>query len=489
MRIVCRLVCAALLLALAGPPSSAAQAVAAKPAAQRPNILFVMVDDLEAGDLQRFPNIWGQLVRQGTSFDRFFTTNSWCCPSRATVLRSQYVHSHDVTSNQAPEGGFHKFHTTGLERSTIGTWLQSAGYRTALMGKYLNHYPANDAPPAYVPPGWDEWNVPVRRLYHEYDYTLNENGTLREYGWTADDHLTDVLSRKAVDFVSREGDKPFFLYLAPVAPHSPANCAHRHCDAFPGAKAPRAASFDQDDVSAEPRWLRAMPKLTKKQVRKIDNRYRDRLRAMLAVDDMVGALVDALRRTGRLDDTYVVFTSDNGWHQGEHRLPMGKSTPFEEAVRVPLVVRGPGVPAARTVDALTSTVDLAPTFAELGGAAVPYFAEGRSLLPLLGTEPPPTDWRKNILVEFKRPASAKAQPYNKVPTYQVLRTDRYSYIRYETGERQLYDMKHDPAQLRNLAAKADPRLLADLDRRLDDMHTCAGPSCRVADAAGPPPAY
>ncbi|MFD0888857.1 sulfatase, partial [Streptosporangium algeriense] len=354
-----KLMCLVLLSGLGA--SGLAPAVART--AARPNIVLILVDDQEAGDLRRFPNIWNELVRGGTSFEHFFVSNSWCCPSRSSILRSQYVHSHGVLTNTAPEGGFTKFHDTDLERSTIGTWMKTAGYRTGLMGKYLNHYPGGAAEPTYVPPGWDEWDVPVRKLYNEYGYTLNENGTLRTYGSADADYLPDVLSRKANAFVSQAGEGPFFLYLAPIAPHNPSNFAARHRDAFAGATAPRPPSFDQEDVSAEPQWLSSRERFSERTIAGIDERYRRRLRAMLGVDDLVGSLVETLRVAGKLDDTYLFFASDNGFHLGQHRLAQGKTTPFDESIRVPLVVRGPGVRAGGSVGAMAANVDLAPTFA------------------------------------------------------------------------------------------------------------------------------
>lgn len=440
----------------------------------RPNIVLIVTDDLDAASLSRFPNIMNSLVRQGTSLSRFFVTNPWCCPSRSSILRSQYMHSHRVESNRPPSGGFQKFRP--LEASTLGTWMRDAGYRTALMGKYLNQYPKG-APRTYVPPGWDEWDVPVSRLYQEYGYALNENGTIHRYGDAAGDYLEDVLSAKASAFVAAEA-QPFFLYLAPIAPHLPAHYAPRHEAAFAGEQAPRTASFDQADLSAEPAWLRERKPLSAANVRRIDRVHRDRLRAMLGVDDMVGALVAALARAGRLDDTYIFFTSDNGFHLGQHRLRPGKTTPFEEDIRVPMVVRGPGVPAGEVVGALTSTVDLAPTFTELGGAATPPPAEGRSLVPLLhGLDPP---WRDTVLVEFYHPSYSPNSP----PSYAVLRTDRYAYVQYTTGERQLYDLWEDPAELRNLAATAHPGLIASLSARLALLRACTGWTCRLADATG-----
>ncbi|SPL91627.1 Choline-sulfatase [[Actinomadura] parvosata subsp. kistnae] len=474
LKALCRLACLLLLLPAAEPTIAAGDS--------RPNIVLILADDLETGTLPLFPNITQQLVRQGTSFDRFFVTNSWCCPSRASILRSQHVHSHGVLTNTAPEGGFDRFHTLGLERSTVGTWMQQAGYRTGLMGKFLNHYPGGTAEEEYVPPGWDEWDVPVRKLYEEYGYRLNENGERREYGWEEDDYLSDVLAGKAHDFITG-ADQPFFLYLAPIGPHNPSNPAHRHAHAFPLAMAPRTPSFNQTDVSHEPYWLRNRPALAPDTQADVDEHYRRRLRAMLGVDDLVGSVVDALRESGKLDNTYIFFTSDNGFHLGTHRLKQGKTTPFEEAIRIPLVVRGPGVAAGATVTHMGATIDLAPTFAELGGATVPPFAEGRSLVPLLRGRPP-AQWRKQVLVEFTRPADRSSAAQTPVPAYQALRTEQHTYVRYETGERQLYDLTTDPYQLTNLASTADPALLARLDQRLSGMVGCSGASCRVADSQG-----
>ncbi|HEX4815617.1 MAG TPA: sulfatase [Nonomuraea sp.] len=462
-----------LVLPVAEPTAAASAA--------RPNVVLIVVDDLEAGTLPYFPNITRHLVREGASFDRFFVTNSWCCPSRASILRSQYVHSHGVWTNTAPEGGFERFHAQKLEQSTLGTWMRGAGYRTALFGKYLNHYPgAAAAGEAYVPPGWDEWAVPVRNLYEEYGYRLNENGTLFDYGWTEQDYLADVLARKSRDFITT-AKEPFFLLLAPIAPHNPANPALRHAGAFPLAGAPRTPSYNQADVSREPLWLRSLPPLGPPETEAVDERFRARLRAMLGVDDLVGTVIETLRETGKLDDTYVVFTSDNGFHLGTHRLTQGKTTPFEEAIRVPLVVRGPGVAPGSTITHMGVTVDLAVTVAELGGARPPAFVEGRSLVPLLRGRAP-ARWRANALVEFTRPTNRSSARQTPVPAYQALRTDRYTYVRYDTGERQLYDLHADPYQLRNLAAEADPALLAGLDRRLAGMVACSGAGCREADA-------
>ncbi|GAA2268941.1 sulfatase [Nonomuraea roseoviolacea subsp. roseoviolacea] len=470
---------ALVVLAAGAVPAAVPRAACAQGPAVKPNIVMVLADDLESGTLPYFPNITRELVRQGASFDRYFVTNSWCCPSRSSILRSQYVHSHGVWTNTPPEGGFDKYHTSGLERSDLGLWMQQAGYRTGLMGKYLNHYPGHSAEETFVPPGWNEWDVPVRRLYEEYGYRLNENGTTVDYGWAEDDYLSDVLARKAGSFVAAS-DQPFFLYLAPVGPHNPDNPAVRHADAFIGAQAPRTPSFDQPDVSREPAWLRERPRFSEHVIDRIDERYQARMRAMLGVDDLVGSLVESLRAAGKLENTYIVFTSDNGFHLGTHRLKQGKTTPFEEAIRVPLVVRGPGVPAGSVIHEMAQTVDLGPTFGELGGATLPPFAEGRSLLPLLRGQHP-TPWRKNALVEFSRPADKSSAAQTPVPNYQALRTESYTYVKYATGETQLYDLTKDPYELTNLAADADPALLQSLQDRLQAMVSCSGATCRQAD--------
>ncbi|KAB2346607.1 sulfatase [Actinomadura rudentiformis] len=491
-------------------------------------------------DLNLFPNI-ARLRREGTSLTNFIVSDSWCCPSRSTILRSQYVHSHGVRTNNPPNGGFQEFHARGLDRSTIGTWLRPAGYRTGFVGKFLNGYPKT-AGPTYVPPGWDAWHVPApRRMYQQSGYQLIEQGVPVSYGTAPADHLDDVLTRKAVSFVQGAPKAtPFFLYVAPIAPHLPATYAIRHAGAFPDAKAPRTASFNRAvtplnrepgerepgkhrlgpadlQVEAgkpgsgaaglrEPRWLSGKSKLSAKSIQRIDRIYRDRLRSMLSVDDMVGALMKSLRDTGRLRNTYFFFTSDNGFHLGQHRLPPGKTTPFEEDIRVPMLVRGPGVRAGGTMSAMAGTVDLAPTFAHLAGARIPAFAEGRPLTPLLRGRKP-ARWRRAMLVEFyagrakhnpegqdcdTRPKRGRGCPLP--PTYAALRTGRYTYVEYVTGERQLFDLAADPYQLRNLVA--DPALIGKgrspkanhvrarikrLSAWLKRYRACAGASCRQAD--------
>jgi len=373
-------------------------------AAARPNVVLILLDDLNAQLLGQLPALQALIGEQGVAFTNFFVTTPLCGPSRATFLRGQYAHNHGMLANTGREGGFQTFHRLGREESTVATWLQDAGYRTALVGKYLNGFPIG-VDPRFIPPGWDEWFALAGIHPSYYGYELNENGTLVEYGTAAEDYITDVLAAKATDFVARASDdgRPFFLLVAPLTPHAPAPPAPRHAEALGDARAPHLPSYNEVDVDDKPSWLRSVPQLTVDQMNQLDELYRQRLRSLLAVDEMVASLFDTLQQKQTLENSYVFFASDNGSFAGEHRLGIGKEAAYEEAIRVPLLVRGPGIPARRKVPDLCLNVDLAPTIAELAGVRVPDFVDGRSLMPqLLGWRPTPT--RQMFLVELFAPA-------------------------------------------------------------------------------------
>jgi N-acetylglucosamine-6-sulfatase len=483
--------------------TSTGSAVSPDSQGRRPSIILLLTDDLDARAIEQLPRLRSLLADQGTSFSRFFASLPLCCPSRASILRGQYAHNHQVFENSPPNDGFQTFHDLGHEASTVATWLHDAGYRTGLVGKYLNEYPGS-VQPTYIPPGWDEWYSVLRGSRSpESAYTLNDNGTLVPYGRTADDYFTDMMGRKANEFItaSAAAEEPFFLYLSVRAPHQPANPAPRHADTFPGVIAPRLASFNEVDVAAKPQWVRNRPPLDEQQQHKIDELYRKRLQSMLAVEDLVASLLGALQATGQLHNTYLFFTSDNGFHLGEHRLPPGKRTAYEEDIRVPLIVRGPGVRAGRTLEHLAGNIDLAPTFAELAGATAPDFVDGRSLVRLLGETPPaPDEWRQAFLLEHghtspgeaapdpsatpdpEAPAGApRAQTRPLIPAFQAMRTADWVYIEYATGERELYDLRADPLELQNLEATTDAAVLAQMSARLAELSDCAGSQCRVVE--------
>ncbi|MFL6193486.1 MAG: sulfatase [Thermoanaerobaculia bacterium] len=466
----------------------------------RPNIVFILTDDqdLTLGSLQFMPRTRALIGGQGMTFSNYFVPLSLCCPSRSTILTGTYPHNHEVFTNFPPDGGFERFEELGREEATIATALHAAGYRTALIGKYLNGYPGAKGQ-AYVPAGWDEWASPVGGSpYAAYRYTLNENGKTVRYGGTAQDYATDVLAGKAVDFVRRAagGGQPFFLYFATYAPHRPSTPAPRHAGLFPDLEAPRTPSFNEGDVRDKPAGIRRLPRLKKGQIAEINALYRRQMRSLQAVDEAVASLIKALQETSQLANTYVVFTSDNGFHMGQHRLTPGKYTPYETDIHVPLLIRGPGVPAGATAKSLAASVDLTPTFAGLAGAALPFEADGRSLAPLLRGETPAV-WRRRVLLEqFAFPPAPprasellepsdgeKAEDY---PAHLGFRTEGLKYIEYGTGEREVYDLKKDPDERGNLLGLMNAEWLADASRIARELARCKGAGCRgLEEEEGP----
>jgi arylsulfatase A-like enzyme len=430
------------------------------------------------------PKLRGLLIDKGTSFDNFYISLPQCCPSRASILTGLYTHNHNVQGNLPPLGGFQKFYDEGLEGSTVAVRLQEAGYRTVLFGKYLNGYPGDEGP-SYVPPGWDEW---YGRLNENvlYGYKINENGQVVSYDNNTEDYYTDVLSKQVTDFVHRTASdsEPFFMYVAPSAPHAPATPAERHKDAFADEKVPRSPSFNEEDVSDKPPWIRNIASLSNKEISEIDDYYRQRLRSMLAVDEMVASLVQELKDAGKLDNTYIFFTSDNGWEQGQHRIPKEKGRPYEESSRVPLYVRGPGVSAGSKTDKLLVNTDFAPTFADLAGTSFP--SDGRSFKPLLEGEE--SSWRSAILLERLEESSENGEKKKEniesvgdYHPYEAVRSGSYKYIEYANGERELYDLEADPSELDNIYESADPSLVEDLKARLDALKSCSGTGCQEAE--------
>ncbi len=522
--------CGRALPAADGPPAPDISAVPAQPAPaeplRRPNVIFILADDLdlELGSMAVMPQVRQLLADQGTSLDSHYISFPTCCPSRSTMLRGQYVHSHRILTNAPPAGGYEKILPLGLESSTVGVWLRDAGYRTVYAGKYLNGYPL-PSDPLRVPPGWSEWYSPVdETAYGSFDYRMNENGSLVSYGSRPEDHITDVLGGHAEAALRRAitDPRPFFIHLSTFAPHAPAVPAPRHKDLFPDARVPRTAAFDEVDVSDKPSRIQFLPPLHPDQMATMDVEHRARLQSLQAVDELVARLMAVLSETGHRDDTYVIFSSDNGYHLGQHRLLAGKTTAYEEDIHVPFIIRGPDIPAGRRVSGLlTGNVDLAPTLAELAGAAVPAFVEGRSLLTLLRGEPIDRAlWRQAYLLEgyaggyrsqrgtpvaspvlglpgfgviappddfdltdSRTPAEIAQEAPN--PTREVhvgLRTPRFTFVEIKPAELEFYDNLADPLQLDNLAASLPPAYLAALSAWAAELHACQGADCRALES-------
>jgi N-acetylglucosamine-6-sulfatase len=442
----------------------------------RPNIVVIMTDDQTAESVRVMANVRRLLVERGTSFTNSFTVYPQCCPSRATFLTGQYAHNHGVLGNSPPAGGYIKLN----HANTLPVWLASSGYYTAHIGKYLNGYGGRD--PREIPPGWTEWRGSVDPSTYRYTgYTLNENRTLTTYAG----YQTDVYATKAAEIILRRAPlaQPFFLSVAFLAPHSGAPAdpddpgagivtpspAPRHRNAFAAEPLPRPPSFNEADVSDKPSGIRNRSLLPPTRISAIRENYQQELESLLAVDEAVARIVAALQASGELANTLVIFTSDNGFFHGEHRVAQGKNLPYEPAIRVPLALRGPGVPAGLRLGQRVANVDLAPTIVDAANATPGRLLDGRSLLPLLAS--PATPLARDLLVE-RGPGE---------DPYAALRTNRYLYVEYASGARELYDLATDPYQLRS--RHADPAyasVRSNLAARLARMRTCRGANCRTA---------
>jgi arylsulfatase A-like enzyme len=450
----------------ASSPTAAVPGPAATPFV-RPNIVLVVTDDLDVPTALELPRLPDLMSNQGLSFTRAYVTQSLCAPSRASILTGQYSHNHGVFDNVAPQWGFPAFRKS--EAHSLAPWLKSAGYRTSLVGKYLNGY-AWGATDNYIPPGWDDWHGHLSALEdgRYFDYWANNNGEVARYGSTQADYSVDVEAKLALEFIrsSAGRSEPLFMLLAPEAPHVPAKYAERYGAEFKYSMAPRTPAFNEGSVFDKPSWVRQTAPLTASGIDAADNLQRFRLRSLRAVEDQIQKVLTALAETGRLDNTYVFFTSDNGLLMGQHRAVAAKGNAYEESIGIPLIVRGPGVPVGRT-DAFALTIDLAPTVLELAGLPLPDSIDGRSLVPFLRGRPP-ASWRTDVLIDN---FSGQGHSY-------TLRTSDFMYNHQDTEEFELYDMRKDPYQLRNTYKTADRGLIDSLNQRLASLVACRGASCR-----------
>jgi N-acetylglucosamine-6-sulfatase len=486
----------------------------------KPNVVIVLLDDLDTHSLNRMvnkglmPELKSRIIDKSTNFGNAFVTTSWCCPSRATLLTGMYSHNHNVLTNSRPLGGVHRFD----DSSTLATWLQDSGYRTGLVGKYFNNYGNNNDPSTpvddvgYIPPGWNDWyglmdqNTEGLRAFQMYNYTINENGALVKYGNTASDYQTDVFARHASQFVddaeSINDQQPFFLVVAPTAPHLEmpgpvmSGCsdsvwnetirpAPRHIGSLPDSiQLTRPPNFNEADMSDKPAWFRQVPALNGKDIGCLKRQYRDRLNSLRAVDDLVGNLNDALVRNGELDNTVLIFTSDNGFFYGQHRLT-DKVLGYEESIRVPLYISAPGFPKQATWRTAINN-DLAPTVADFAGITPGLSVDGRSLLPLMRNTSE-RNWRKRFLVEYLGTVQSSLRP-PKVP-FSAVRTTNLSqstpvnqfYMEWhdDLGSKEFYDLSSDRYQIssqHNNSAWAS--VLNTLAGWLSQLRSCGGGSCQ-----------
>ena len=453
----------------------------------RPNIVFILTDDLSTDLLQYMPHVRG-LEESGTSFSNYYVVDSLCCPSRAAIFTGLYPHNDGVWTNRPPQGGYESYTANDDQQKSFAVALKNAGYYTGFMGKYLNGYQPTNRPA----PGWDQWDG-AGLAYSEYNYQLNTNGQLETYGHSPDDYLTNVLAGKAVDFIHRSQftGKPFALEVATFAPHMPSTPAPIDSATFPSLSAPRSPAFGVPSTNA-PGWLAGLPSLSATDIETIDEQYRLRAESVLAVDRMIGQIERALAATDSLSNTYFVFSSDNGYHMGEHDLMPGKQTAFDTDIRVPLIVSGPGVAAGRTVDAMTSSIDLAPTFQQIAHAKPAAVQDGVSMLNLWHGGNVPASWQRAVLIEHHGPAESPADPdaqqyrSGRPPSYEAMRTATALYVEYVNGQREYYNLVNDPYELHNEYGSLSPKERFSLHQKLAALSVCHGATeCqRAATPAG-----
>lgn len=461
--------------------------------AERPNIILITTDDQADTDLSAMPRTRRLLAGRGVDFVNAISPHPLCCPARAEIFTGEYAHNNGVKHNDGPFGGHARFaaYRDGRNlRGNLGAWMRQAGYRTGFTGKMLNGYTARSPRPR----GWDWWDPTTERTYAYTRTTFFDNGrpvTPRGYA-------TDVLARRSAAWVREQAPaaKPFFLWVSHVAPHEaivggrPVGhpySAERHDRLHRDARPPsmRKPSYNEADVSDKPRYSGIADKVPDAEVLRT---HRQRLRSLAAVDEANASILRTLKRTGELGRTLVLFTSDNGFLLGEHRL-RGKNQVYDENLQVPLLLRGPGVPSGKVSTALAETVDLAPTILDAAGALERVRrsdrVDGRSLLDVLtrGDGARPLSSTTLIQAGTKRRGAVRN---NQGWAFRGVTTTRYTYAEHFTGQSELYDRQVDPHELENLlklrtgrlrsGARGYAEVLDALRSRLRQLRTCQGPA-------------
>jgi N-acetylglucosamine-6-sulfatase len=488
----------------------------------RPNIVMIMADDMRKGDLRWMPKTRQLIASQGAQFANSFASYPLCCPARASFLTGEYTHNHHVWSHRPPYG-----FTSFDDDSTLPRWLRGAGYNTLFLGKYLNGYgkrPLADGSSSvrYVPPGWTEWRGSIDgglpsddpmngSTYRYWDMTLNVNGTLESH---QGQYSTRLIGRQSTDLIKKYAPKaePFFLWASYVAPHhglprefddppdvtrDDGKITHIVTPAVPSevrgrfdAQISRADGLPSErDVSDKPVFIRNLPPINKLEQTAMLEAARQRAEAVSVLDAQVSRTIKTLSATGELDNTIVMFTSDNGYFQGEHRMRQGKTLPYEPSLRTPLLMRGLGIPHGVTRYSPFLTIDFAPTILDAAGAALRNSIDGQ---PRLGVaRHGDSGWKRPVLTETGPRSTVTAAAESKPPLrldsttsddkpYSVgVRTRRYLYVEHLSGEKELYDMRKDRAQVRSVVDRPvyakDRRWLA---RILHDLRHCVGAECR-----------
>ena len=488
-----------------------------EPKQKHPNVLVIEADDMRWDDLRFMPNVQRLLQRRGLTFENSFAPYPLCCPSRASFLTGQYAHNHHVYSHEEPFG-FKSFR----DKRTIATVLQKAGYRTALVGKYLNGYGdqpihgTSESSLHYVPPGWTDWMAGSDHRWHSWDpfhggtyayfnLTQNVNGEIKSFPGR---YSTGVLGAQTRSLITKfgRGKAPWFVWWTPVAPHhgspvepddppvSQRTDGERTTWVTParpdwvkgrfdhqvthGAGTPATGSAEED-TSDKPRYLRRQPELTNDERDAETEVTRQRAESLFVLDVQIGYTISRISLSGQLDNTVVMFTSDNGYYLGEHRKRQGKINLHEPSLRVPLIIAGPGVPNGRRYDPVT-TVDMAPTLASYAGVKM-RGADGIDLTRTI--EKGDSGWDRAVVTEGMMPEGRYAHLHQLGPTplnTRGLRLGRWKLTRYSTGELELYDLKTDPLELRNLSRVPEyAEVKAKLKQLYREYSDCRGDGCRA----------
>ncbi len=415
------------------------------------NIIVIMTDDQESTSMWTMPKTNQLLGQDGTVFTNSFVSNPLCCPSRASFVTGQYASNHGVLTNRPPDGGYGLLDHT----NTLPVWLQAAGYKTAFIGKWLNGYGTIDTNttddiPAYkeIPVGWDSWiATPGWHTYRFFDFWLNENGQMVRHP----EYQTDLYAQMAVDYIDdiAADNEPFFLYISFTAPHKTymryvTVPATRHLGTYSSEPLPQPPSFNEADISDKPSLMQ-FPLLSLGEIDAITRLYRSKLEALLSIDDAVEAIYNALVANNELENTIIIFTSDNGYLYGEHRVA-SKTWAYEESIRVPLIIRHPAYLNTGVLTDLVLNIDIAPTLVGEAGATPTLVMDGLSLLPLFQGSSLDREsiWFESFITAFQYGRQIQN-------TYTVVRDSQFSYIEHSsTGEWEIYDIINDPYQLENL---------------------------------------
>jgi arylsulfatase A-like enzyme len=405
-------------------------------APRRPDIIVIVTDDQRRGTFDWLPTVQRRIVRRGLMFSRAMVPTSLCCPSRASLLTGVYSHTTRVWSNTQ---GWRRFRAAGMQRRTMAVWLRRSGYRTGLVGKYLNAF-SGDVPPR----GWSAWHSfrGVNAAYYDYEL-LHTDGSVSRYGSDPRAYSTDVLRRHATRFVNGSRTRPFFLYFAPYAPHGPATPAPRHASLKAPVGAFRPPSFNEQDVTDKPRWIRELPPVN---ATAIDAYRQAQYRSLRSVDEAIAAMVDAQRARHRFANTLWIVISDNGDMWGEHRVS-GKFVPYAGATRVPLAIAWPGHLESGGRDArLALNIDVAATVADAANATHDPI-DGRSLL---------RRWvRSGFVLEAGGTRNPGPHGTNvSRPSYCGWRTRRFLFVHYANGREELYRYAADPWELIDVHRRA-----------------------------------